>query len=451
MGSMRAQTMDGEPHNTSTDHHRFAGMVVGALCVGLLLVGVLVPLSCRGAAAPRALVRAETRDGAAEPTIRVRIARSRPEVEIECEAPIVANDLGDPLRAPIVGAPPITLTVSGGALVLTEMNSGESVEFADGALLRGRNGQPLLFDGGAHPGEVEALPDSEGEGIDLIETADLETYIAGVIARELYPNWSATAYEAQAIVARSYALHERQRRARIGSRFHIESTTQDQAYGGETTNSRAVEAVRRTRGLVLTYRGRLLRTYYSSTCGGRAASARDTWPTGPGFGYNLDAPIQAHERDCTCSFSPRHHWTVERSEAELVARLRAHGARTGASIRSIRSVSSIESHRRNRVDRPSAYRIADDRGKSWVLSAEQLRLAFNTDAEGYEPIQSERRVLSGDLAITVSNGRVVVEGRGFGHGVGLCQFGTEGFARAGRSAREILAHYYPGSSMERAY
>ena len=203
--------------------------------------------------------------------------------------------------------------------------------------------------------------------------------------------------------------------------------------------------------MVLTFRDHILRAYYSSTCGGRAASARDTWPVGPGFGFNLDAPIQAHDRDCPCDFSPRHRWGLERPRADLVKRFAAWGRANGHPIRRIDTLGKIEVARRNVVGRPASYAVSDRNGVTFTLSGEELRLACNTDARGVPDITSKTRVLSGDLVFAIRGDAVAIEGRGFGHGVGMCQFGAEGMARQGRVATEILRHYYRGAAIERAY
>ena len=103
----------------------------------------------------------------------------------------------------------------------------------------------------------------------------------------------------------------------------------DQAYIGATSNPRALAAARDTRGMVLEWGGEILRAYYSSTTGGRAASARDVWPTDPGFEFNLADPIQASKRNDADEFSPLYRWEVTRDRARLTRRLRAHGNANG--------------------------------------------------------------------------------------------------------------------------
>lgn len=288
---------------------------------------------------------------------------------------------------------------------------------------------------------------------DIVEHVGMETYLPGVVAKEMMPRWSPAAYQAQAIAARSYAIHEMERSRSRGEAFDLESSQWDQVYGGSVTSGPAADAVRATRGRILTTENRVLRAYYSSTCGGRPAAAKDVWPTTRGFEFNLDAPIQGtqgpHE---FCSFSPRHRWTTTRPTAELVRRFAGYGRENGLAVRGIASLSKIEPSVTTADGRPSAYRVFDEQGKWYPLSAEQLRNACNwTSNSGLPAITPHTRVYSGDTEFKIEKETTTISGRGFGHGVGMCQFGAEGMSRAGRSAEEILMHYYPGTTLIKAY
>jgi stage II sporulation protein D len=441
-------------------HRRLAtrhGAAVATVCALLaIVVAGLAVGACRTTGGP---VDAEAGGAGFEPEMRVRLTRTAERVALDADGPIVLTPMGAPNAPSVRVSPPIELRVDAGAVVAVEVVtnaravertialSGAPIVAVDGT------GGPVRVEGVPHAGALEAMAriSSGREGIDLIEAIPIEQYIAGVLTSELYAGWGEATYEAQAIAARSYALHERGRRMRQGDHFHVESTTQDQAYAGDRATPQAKRAAQATRGTVLTFRDHILRAYYSSTCGGRAGSARDTWPVGPGFGFNLDAPIQAHERSCPCDFSPRHRWTIERPRAELARRFAAWGRENGRPIRRLESVGTITPARRNVVGRPASYTVTDEKGVAFTLSAEELRLACNTGASGVPEITPETRVLSGDLVFVFKGDTATIEGRGFGHGVGMCQFGAEGLARQGRTARDIVQHYYRGAAIERAY
>lgn len=433
------------------------GAVVLALLIALaaLFSGFAVGACRTGGLIPRA-----PGSGASEPEIRVRLTRSAESVRLDADGPMLLTPLSSPNAPPSRARPPILLRAEGGVMAAFEapapgrpQERRVAIAPAPSLAIDAEDAGAVRVDGVPHAGRLEAIARSGSEraGVDLVEAVPIERYIPGVLTGELYASWSPATYEAQAIAARSYALHERGRRMRLGDHFHVESTTQDQAYAGDRATPQAVEAARRTRGVVLTHRDRILRAYYSSTCGDRAASARDTWPTGPGFAFNLDAPIQAHERDCPCEFSPRHRWRLTRPRDALARRFARWGSENGDPIKRLRSIRTIEPLRRNLVGRPAAYAVTDRQGRAFTLSAEELRLACNTSAEGLPDIEASSRVLSGDLDLRVEGEQVVIEGRGFGHGVGMCQFGAEGLARQGWDAEAIVRHYYRGAAVERAY
>lgn len=381
-------------------------------------------------------------------TLRVRLKRDTSQIRVTSDHRVKVGPFDSHRRRTRSILTPLTVRLVKGSFLVRD-GRGRSRTFSARSPLRIEStAGDLVLDGVAYPGLFTLTRRDDAESFDVIEHVGIERYLPGVLTAELYPGWSETTYEAQAIAARSYALNERQRRLALGSTFDLESTTRDQVYAGADASRRAVEAVEKTRGVVLTHQGAILRAYYSSTCGGRPASARDTWPTGRGFEFNLASPIQATPRLCPDDKSPRHRWTVHRSARNVVDRLNSFGVEHGLTLGQIRTLRSIKPLRFNAAGRPATYTITDRNGESWRLSAERLRLALNhAGSSGLDPPAKDSRVWSGDLDIRVDGGRVVINGRGFGHGVGLCQFGAEALARQGRSVEQILAFYYPGAKL----
>ncbi|HYE01684.1 MAG TPA: SpoIID/LytB domain-containing protein, partial [Phycisphaerales bacterium] len=307
---------------------------------------------------------------------------------------------------------------------------------------------PALAGTGA-PGA--AAPADPARVIDVIEHVPLEAYLPGVVAKELYEGWPAAAYQVQAVCARSYAIHERLRSMAAGRAFDVEATTRDQAYQGASAPPVARQAVESTRGLVMAYGDAVLRTYYSSTCGGRTASAKETWPITRGYEYNLAAPLQASARPSACQKSPLFTWRTDRDRADLARRLAAYGQKMGFMIRQIKDVQNVSVLAVNAVGRPTEYKVVDSDGKWYRLKAEELRLACNTDYPGSAPITRANRVNSGDLELVLEGSSVLIMGRGFGHGVGMCQFCTRGWAEQGEGYEQMLPRFYHGARLVRAY
>jgi stage II sporulation protein D len=289
--------------------------------------------------------------------------------------------------------------------------------------------------------------------LDVIEVVPMETYIAGVTVSELYRHWGLGAYQVQSVAARTYAMQQRDRAHGLGRDYDLESTVLDQAYNGWTDHAIANQAAAETRGTVLKWQGRFLRAYYSSTCGGRFAGAAEIWPTGPGFEFNLDGPIQAHEREHVCQSSPAYAWEVVRDRTELSTRLREWGKANGSTLRRIGLVQSIKVLESNSTGRPVRYEILDDQGRRYSVGAEHLRNACNYNVEGLPEIRGSTplRVRSGDVEVVVQGSKVTIRGRGFGHGVGMCQFCAQGMAVRGDGWRTMLSSFYPGARVERVY
>jgi len=288
----------------------------------------------------------------------------------------------------------------------------------------------------------------EGGGVaDLVFAVPMETYLPGVLAKELYKGWSEEAYRAQAVAARSYALCEH---AWWDGRRHYDVVAgqSSQAWIGATADPTSRRAVRDTAGEYLVFDGRVVPAYYSSCCGGAPASATDAIREGSWMDIaplTVDSASDARARGC-CEKAPTARWKMSIGTAELARRLDAWATREGRQdLGSLAGVKSITVAETNPAGRPVSFRITDPRGRKVLWDAEDLRYAVNAGASG-----SKDSLKSGFVSPRVENGRVILEGRGHGHGAGMCQFGAEAMGRAGRDHRAILARYYPGAQVIRA-
>lgn len=431
-------------------------------------------------AVPRAVVPGI----AGEPEIRVRLLAGTSAVRIGSTAPrspVWASVVGSLRPASRLGGPvDIRIDPAGGFLLRdatgleakfdraaeVQLSAAEPGAAAPGSGLRGtgaaRSGgaergsaEPMLtVNGKRYPGTLRLLARSDvsPRSFDVIEQVGTEVYLEGVVAAELFASWPRATFAAQAVAARSYALHERARARMAGQRHDVEASTADQAYSGASGNSIAAKAVAETRGVVLTWQGQVVRAYYSSTSGGRAASARDTWPTGPGFEYNLAGPIQAQVReDEWGASSPWHRWTVLRTRQEMTTRLKEWGRRNGQPVRNLTTLQGVRVLERNGAGRPSKFAVVQAGGGQFVLTAEQLRGACNQEATGVPPVTVPTRVHSGDMEWTFTGDAISIRGRGFGHGVGMCQWSAKEMAERGSEWQGIIATFYPGARVERAY
>ncbi|MEZ6241939.1 MAG: SpoIID/LytB domain-containing protein [Phycisphaerales bacterium] len=426
-------------------------VAMGALAAALLAAAALV--SCQTAARRGPDAFEPTVAFGAEPDIRVRVLSGVDGVEIGGPPRILARSMLGGERHELTT--PVRLHAVAGALRL-QSASGDAANFLEPATIRidALGGGLMTLDASPYPGSFEARARSDvaPDAIDLLAIMPMETYLPGVLVKELYPSWPLECYEAQAVCARSYAMHERARARSLGRWFDVEGTVVDQAFSGATEHATANAAAEATRGQVITYDGgRLLRAYYASTCAGRPGSAADTWPTGPGYAFNLAEPLQAHPRDHYCQKSPLYRWERVRGRERLSLRIRRWGQENGHPVKTIGQLAGVEVERRNAAGRPARFMLRDDAARSFSMSAEELRLACNTPVPGVPDLTRDESVRSSDIEVTVEGDKVKIAGRGFGHGVGMCQFGAAALAEKGWTHREIIALYYPNTNIQRAY
>jgi stage II sporulation protein D len=302
--------------------------------------------------------------------------------------------------------------------------------------------------GRVYPGRLQlaARSDVADGAFDVVNHVTMEEYLPGVVAGELFNHWRLETRAAQAVAARSFAACEhalaRGRRA-----WDVTNTPASQVYGGLVEHEPTLEAVEMTRGVVLAYDGRLVSGYYSSCCGGLAANAVDAIGPNP---VNDTPPLRGRAGTDVCTEAKIARWTIEQPVEVLVRRLAAWGEnRRRRSLSELKSIAFIEAIERNAHGRPTRYAVTDGHGGRAELSAGHLRSAANYAAPGLSP--PKRPLWSSHVSVAIADGTVIFDGRGYGHGVGMCQYGAETLARSGKSHREILAWYYPGAKLTEAY
>ncbi len=295
--------------------------------------------------------------------------------------------------------------------------------------------------------DLESTPGLSPTGaFDMVNDVPLESYLPGVLSGELYKTWHLQTFAAQSVAARSFAATEIAVFA--GKRhYDVTNTASSQMYLGSVTDSKANEAVAMTRGLVLGYNGLLVSGYYSSCCGGVAASATDAIGSNP---VNDVLPLHGRPEPDICTAAPVYQWKVEQPIDLLSRRLIAFGK--DRSIRDLINFSRLESvevSAKNDHGRPVRIRVADDRKTTLEMTAENFRRAANYSGQGLNP--PEKPLLSSNLRASFKRNTVSFEGYGFGHGVGLCQYGAEALAKSGKDFHQILLWYYPGVELVQAY
>lgn len=340
----------------------------------------------------------------------------------------------------------------GGAWVIRDA-AGQSVRWQlPELLIEADDGGVIDLGEKAYPRRLVLTPRTDKAGtetgnFDAVNHVPMETYLAGVIERELYGSWPLDTFKAQAVAARSYALWEM---TIAGHRhYDLESTTASQAYIGKAKNPRAVTAVAETRGQCLTFAGRVVPAFYSSSSGGLGQDAVIAFPNR----VEDIAPLRAREHGAWDKASPQYRWgPVVRDSATLARRIAAWGRDRPDPIMQLGKIAAIEVAARNRVGRPSAWAVTDTNGKRYTVSCEWFRNACNDTDNGRLPMEKGKRLLSSHFDVAVVGNTVrFTQGRGYGHGVGLSQWGAHGMAEAGHKYTAILQFYYPGAAVQKLY
>lgn len=302
----------------------------------------------------------------------------------------------------------------------------------------------VVIAGKTYRGAAEVVA-HRSRGLIVINRLGLEDYLLGVVPAEIgrrTPEEFA-AVRAQAVAARTYTISHLGRRDSLG--FDLFATVEDQVYGGLEVERRDVErAINETRGEILIFDGQPVSAFYHSTCGGRTATREEVWGE-PDLPY-LRSVRDAGEGEDYCAISPRYRWRESWTADEMNGFVRAElASRLGVSPSSVGRISGIRVLSRTEGDRVDQLELEASGGR-YVLRKNEIRWVLQP-AEG--------RIL-GSTAFVVRQGRledgeIVVEGRGFGHGIGMCQWGAIGRARAGQGYREILAAYYQDAAVQRLY
>jgi len=276
----------------------------------------------------------------------------------------------------------------------------------------------LLVDGRRYRGEL-TVKRLEGGGLRAINAVGIEDYLSGVIGHEMPIRWSDAALQAQTIAARTYALTNLKPR----QDHDLKADTRSQVYSGVIgEDDRARQLVAQTRGQVVAHGGELIVTYYHSTCGGDTVPAKWVFPW-----VKEDSVPLSGATGCTCQPSRYFRWSKD-------VQLGGDDAVRGLVVKLPLKEVVVTHWPRGQYVKQVAFTGAD--GNTTTVSGWDARSLFGLRGYAFD-IQ-----LQGDgesLAIT---------GRGWGHGVGMCQFGAEGFAKQGLNARQILAHFYPGTTVE---
>ncbi len=253
----------------------------------------------------------------------------------------------------------------------------------------------------------------------VVNYIELEDYIKGISVRETSHYWPVESLEAEVIVFRTFALFRMEENA--GRDFDLSNDVYSQVYGGRAAERyRINKAVERTKGLVLTYKGKILPAFYHATCGGHTEDAAVYW--------KIDlAPLKGVPCNF-CKDSPHYNW----HNVLTIAEARQALAKNGFKIDDIKDIQILG---RDKSGRVTDLKIVTEK-KDVKISSKDFRSALGPNI-----------IRSTNFEVKVIDGDIVFEGLGWGHGVGLCQWGAYFMAKEGYNYKQILEYYYPGAEI----
>lgn len=405
-----------------------------------LLVGTLT--TCAPPEAPQLLPGPEVHS----PDIRVGLATGVPRLELMGDSGLT---LSDPDGAAIAAAEPGAswrVTPAGPSL-RAEGPKGWVVSQPRSITVTPRVEGGLVFVGGrGYRGTVLLVRDRSG--LTAINTVAIEDYLSGVVGAEMGRRDSseAEALAAQAIISRTFAIRNLGKRATEG--FDLYATVADQVYGGVAAEYPLARwAVAHTAGLIVTWQGVPIDAFFYSTCGGRTADGTEVF-AGADRPYLTSLPDTDGDGRAYCRISPRYQWHEEWTAEQLRGVLRQSlPALTGTPAEQVGAITGVEVATRTRSDRVSRVTVSLNRGNVSV-DGPAVRLALHPVGEVSlrSALFRLREVRQGGALRAL-----IADGSGAGHGVGFCQWGSVGRARAGQDAPTILAAYFPGTAVSRAY
>ncbi len=291
-----------------------------------------------------------------------------------------------------------------------------------GVWLSGRGLPRRLYTG-------EIIFSAERGLLKIINTVQLETYLAGVVTGEAQDLSNPETYKAQAVAARTYTLNHMKNHS--GQGYNLCDSTHCQLYSGlGTVSAKARAACDSTRGEMLLYQGKPAATYYHSICGGRTEALTYVWPfeNKPYLVSVQDGPAGKPY----CSIAPNFRWKTQIYYTGLTRLARSAGWITpDEEARGLRVAAWAPSGRAAELEMNTG--------------ARRVRISATDFYHGVGRRAGWQAVRSSFFKILSAKDYVILDGIGGGHGVGMCQWGAEGMGRAGFKYREILRHYYPGT------
>jgi len=299
----------------------------------------------------------------------------------------------------------------------TGFRLGDTALDADVIAVESVGGARIYINDRIFRGEIRVL--KSDKGLVAVNTVELEEYLYGVVRNEVSTWWPMEAIKAQVIAARTYVLY--QIKESKGKDYDVTADVSSQVYGGIFSEKwRTNRAVDLTKGKVLVYKGAIFPAYFHATCGGKTFDAAYLW--------KIDLPPLKGVKCGWCSKSPHYSWEKWVPLKDVRSKLENAGYAVG-------DIQAFEAVKK------------DPSGRILEMRVKGSQDAVNIAGKDFRLIIGADLLRSTNFKAMIVGDYVVFEGLGWGHGVGMCQWGAYYMSRAGKKTEEILSFYYPSSKI----
>lgn len=355
------------------------------------------------------------------------------------------------LRKKVKAHIPVQIAIRGNALTANGIQSMGPVSVRP----LGRKGLVKITDGYTYRGYLEFIKTPNAAGLTVVNVVPMEQYLYGVVGKEMSPSWNLEALKAQAVAARTYAVSHKNYFKNRG--YDMADDTRSQVYGGLNAESPSImQAVDSTSGEILTYKGKPIEAIFCASAGGWTEHSENVW--GSPLGYLRGVSDRSFQM-------PAYSWSVTTTPERLAANLTAAGKGVGT-VQSI-TLSPLAKRPMHVSDRGVSGRVRTmivqgTKGKI-TITGNAFQSLFGLKSTLFDfyqgsgtPPDPDRGKATRSLILPIKPGQpLTIYGFGWGHGLGMSQYGAYQMAKENPGVneyyRQILFHYYTGTTLERLY
>lgn len=382
--------------------------------------------------------------------LRIGIREGRASVAV-----IGTQDVGiyqnNTLRKRIKANTPIQITIRGSELTAGGIKSTSPVSVRPLA----KEGLVKITDGYTYRGYLEFMKSPVSAGLTVVNVVPMEYYLYGVVGKEMSPSWSLEALKAQAVAARTYAVFHKNYFKSRG--YDMADDTRSQVYGGVNAEAASIkQAVDGTSGEILTYQGKPIEAFFCASAGGWTEHSENVW--GSHVTYLRGVADRSFHM-------PSYSWSVTTTPERLAANLTAAGKGVGT-VQSI-TLSPLAKRPMHVPDRGVSGRVRTlivrgTKGQA-TITGNAFQSLFGLKSTLFDFYQGTGTPPNPDmgkggrgLTLPIKAGQpLTIYGFGWGHGLGMSQYGAYQMAKENPGVKEyyrqILSHYYTGTTLERLY